>query len=158
MTCWIRSWGHYKRCIRRVALTICLETTKVQYLVFRECWTTKSPLAARWSWAFNMDYRYNVDLVAPCCVILLDYLRDTPLLRTMGLLDQVLVTQHGQFGAIPPPPFLSLSPLKSMWSGGAIPRPPKGVSQRCLRDTIWKQGKVGAIPLCDSISKRYWAI
>ena len=54
-------------------------------------------------------------------------LRDTarlsqqyPLLRAMGF----LVSQHGQVGAIPPPPFLSVSPLKSMRSGGAIPPPP----------------------------------
>ena len=38
---------------------------------------------------------------------------------------QILVSQHGQFGAIPSPPFLSLSPLVSMWSGGAIPPPPQ---------------------------------
>ena len=48
-----------------------------------------------------------------------DYLSDTPLLRTMGF----LVSQHGQLGAIPPPPFLSVSPLESMRSGGAIPSP-----------------------------------
>ena len=48
-----------------------------------------------------------------------------------------LVSQHGQLGAIPPPPFLSPSPLESMRSGGAIPPPPsKGVSQRYLRDTL----------------------
>ena len=32
-----------------------------------------------------------------------------------------LVSQHGQLGAIPPPPFLSVSPLESMRTGGAIP-------------------------------------
>ena len=51
-----------------------------------------------------------------------------------------LVSQHGQLGAIPPPPFLSVSPLESMRSGGVMP-PPKGVSQRYLRDTLLKQGK-----------------
>ena len=60
-----------------------------------------------------------------------------------------LASQHGQLGAIPPPPFLSMSPLESMRSGGAIPPPPsKGVSQRYSRDTLWKQGNwVGDPPL-----------
>ena len=61
-------------------------------------------------------------LVAPYCAIPRDYLSDTPLLRAMGF----LVSQHGQLGAIPPPPFLSVSPMKSMRSGGAIPPPQKG--------------------------------
>ena len=69
-------------------------------------------------------------LVAPYCAIPRDYLSDTPLLRAMGF----LVSQHGQLGAIPPPPFLGVSPLESMRSGGAIPL--KGVSQRYLRDTL----------------------
>ena len=78
------------------------------------------------------------NLVAPYCAIPRDYLSDTPLLRAMGF----LVSQHGQMGAIPPPPFLSASPLESMQTGGAIPPPPtEGVSQRYLRDTLWKQGK-----------------
>ena len=51
-----------------------------------------------------------------------------------------LVSQHDQFGAMPPLLFLSLSPLESMRSGGAMP-PTKGVSQRYLRDTTRKQGK-----------------
>ena len=61
-------------------------------------------------------------LVAPYCAIPGDYLSDTPVLRAMGF----LVSQHGQLGAIPPPPFLSISPLESMQSGGAIPPPQKG--------------------------------
>ena len=39
-------------------------------------------------------------LVAPYCAIPRDYLSDTPLLRAMGF----LASQHGQLGAIPPPP------------------------------------------------------
>ena len=74
---------------------------------------------------------YPLTLLAPYCAIPRDYLSDTPLLRAMGF----LVSQHGQLGAIPPPPFLSVSPLESMRSGGAIPPPSKGVSQRYLRDT-----------------------
>ena len=54
------------------------------------------------------------------------------LLRAMGF----LVSQHGEVGAIPPPPFLSVSPLESIRSGGAIPPPTKEVSQRYLRDTL----------------------
>ena len=46
-------------------------------------------------------------LVALYCAMPRDYLSDTPLLRAMGF----LVSQHGQLGAIPPPPFLSLSPF-----------------------------------------------
>ena len=61
-------------------------------------------------------------LVAPYCAIPRDYLSDTPLLRAMGF----LVSQHGQLGAIPPPPFLSVSTLESMRSGGAIPPPSNG--------------------------------
>ena len=50
-------------------------------------------------------------LVAPYCAIPRDYLSDTPLLRAMGF----LASQHGQLGAIPPPPpFLSVSPLESI--------------------------------------------
>ena len=66
--------------------------------------------------------------MAPYCAILRDYLSDTPLLCAMGF----LVSQHGQLGAIPPPPFLSVSPLESMQSGGAIPPPQKGyLSDTC---------------------------
>ena len=39
-----------------------------------------------------------------------------------------------------PLPFLSVSPLESMRTGG------KGVSQRYLRDTLWKQSQTRAIP------------
>ena len=63
-------------------------------------------------------------LVAPYCAIPRYYLSDTPLLRAMGF----LVSQHGQLGAIPPPPFLSVSPLESMRSGGAIPPLKRGIS------------------------------
>ena len=70
----------------------------------------------------------HVTLVAPYCAIPRDYLSDTPLLRAMGL----LVSQHGELGAIPRPPFLSVSPLESMRSGGAIPPPQKGyLSDTC---------------------------
>ena len=64
--------------------------------------------------------------VAPYCAIPRDDL--SPQLRAMGF----LVSQHGLLGAIPPPPFLSVSPLESMRSGGAIPAPQKGyLSDTC---------------------------
>ena len=72
-----------------------------------------------------------------------DYLSDTPLLRAMGF----LVSQHGQLGAIPPPPFLSISPLESMRSGGAIPPGPRqrGISAILARYPK-KTRQMGAIP------------
>ena len=93
-------------------------------------------------------------LVAPYCAIPRDYLSDTPLLRAMGF----LVSQHGQLGAIPPPPFLSVSPLESMRSGGAIPPPQKGyLSDTCA---IPYENKANGCdtPVCDTISKGYCAI
>ena len=68
-------------------------------------------------------------LVGPYCAILRDYLSDTLLLRAMGL----LVSQHGQLGAITPPPFLSASLFENMRSGGAIRTPQKGhLSDTCV--------------------------
>ena len=69
-----------------------------------------------------------------------------------------LVFQHGQLGAIPPPPFLSVSPLEYKRSRGAIPPPQKGY----LSDTsaIPYENKANGCdtPLCDTISKGYCAI
>ena len=58
-----------------------------------------------------------------------------------------LVSQHGQLGAIPPPPFLSVSTLESMRSGGAIPPPPhkRGISAILARYPM-KTRKTRAIP------------
>ena len=60
--------------------------------------------------------RECVGLVAPYRAIPQDFLSDTPLSRAVLF----LVSQNAQVGAIPPPPFLSVSPLESMRSGGAI--------------------------------------
>ena len=70
-------------------------------------------------------------LVAPYCAIPRDYLSDTPLLRAMGF----SVSQHGQMGAIPPPPFSEHFPLgeHAKWR---CETPSEGVSQRYLRDTL----------------------
>ena len=80
------------------------------------------------------------DLVAPYCAIPRDYLSDTPLLRAMGF----LVSQHGQLGAIPLPPFLSISPFESMQSGGAIPPLKRGISSIPARYPM-KTRQMGAI-------------
>ena len=84
-------------------------------------------------------------------------LRDTarlsqrrPLLRAMGF----LVSQHGQLGAIPPPPFLSVSPLESMRSGGVIPPPPQ---KGYLSDTCaipYENRQMGAIPPSAILSRK----
>ena len=88
-------------------------------------------------------------LVAPYCAIPRDYLSDTPLLRTMGF----LVSQHGQLGAIPPPPFLSISPLESMQSGGAIPPLKRGISAIPARYPM-KTRQMGAIPPSAILSRK----
>ena len=61
--------------------------------------------------------------------------------ETISAIPPYCALQHRQLGAIPPSPFLSVSPLKHMQSRGAIPPPLKKVSQRYLRDTLGKQGK-----------------
>ena len=95
------------------------------------------------------------NLVAPYCAIPRDYLSDTPLLRAMGF----LLSQHGQLGVIPPCPFLSVSPLEGMRSGGAIPPYTKGGISAILARCHMKTRHMGAIPLlCVTISKRYCAI
>ena len=94
-----------------------------------------------------------LNLVAPYRAIPRDYLSDTPLLPAMGF----LVSQHGQLGATPPPSFLSVSPLESMRSGGAIPPLKRGISAILARYPT-KTRQTGAIHLCDTISKGYCAI
>ena len=92
--------------------------------------------------------------MAPHCAIPRDYLSGTPLLRAMGF----LVSQHGQKGAIPPPPFLTVSPFEGMRNGGAIPPPQKGyLSDTCA---ISYENKANGCdtPLSDTISKGDCAI
>ena len=95
----------------------------------------------------------HMHLVAPYCAIPRDYLSDTPLLRAMGF----FVSQHGQLGAIPPPPFLSVSPLRSMQSGGAIPPPSKGHLSDTYATPYENKANGCDTPLCDTISKGYCA-
>ena len=92
------------------------------------------------------------------CALSGPVLRDTarpsqryPLLRAMGL----LVSQHGQLGAIPPPPFLSVSPLESMRSGGAIPPSPlKGGISAILARYPMNTRQMGAIPPSAILSRK----
>ena len=88
-------------------------------------------------------------LVALYCTIPRDYLSDTPLLRAMGF----LVSQHCQLGAIPPPPFLSISPLQSMRSGGAIPPLQKSISVILARYPM-KTRQMGVIPPSAILSRK----
>ena len=87
--------------------------------------------------------------MAPYCAIPRDYLSDTPLLRAMGF----LVSQDGKLGAIPPPPFLSVSPLESMRSGGAIPPHKRGISAILARYPV-KTSKTRAIPPSAILSRK----
>ena len=87
--------------------------------------------------------------MAPYCAIPRDYLSDTPLLRAMGF----LVSQHGQMGAIPPPPFLSVFPLESMQSGGAIPPLKRGISAILARYPT-KTRRMCAIPPSAILSRK----
>ena len=75
--------------------------------------------------------RHTLILLPPYCAIPRDYLSDTPLLHAMGF----LVSQHGQLGAIPPPPFLSVFPWRACEVEARYP-PTTGVSQRYLCDTL----------------------
>ena len=86
--------------------------------------------------------RSFADLCLRSFALFFVFLRSTeflsgPVLRDTTRLSQrytpiarygVLVSQHGQLGAIPPPPFLSVSPLESMRSGGAILPLKRGIS------------------------------
>ena len=93
-------------------------------------------------------------LVAPYRAMPRDYLSDTPLLRAMGF----LVSQHGQLGAIPPPPFLSIPPWRACEVKVRYPPPQKWyLSDTCA---IPYENKANGCdtPLCDTISKGYCAI
>ena len=116
-------------------------------------------LLAPWDLSFSSfssdkGRKRSIALVAPYCAIPRDYLSDTPLLRAMGF----LVSQHGQLGAIPPPPFLRVSPPGEHPKWRCDTHPQKGY----LGDTcaIPYENKANGCdtPLCDTISKGYCAI
>ena len=64
-----------------------------------------------------------------------------------------LVSQHGQLGAIPPPPFLRVSHLESMRSGGAIPSLKRGISAILARYPM-KIRQMGVIPPSAILSRK----
>ena len=78
------------------------------------------------------------------------YLSDTPLSHAMGF----LVSQHGQLGAIPLPPFLSVSPLEYMRSRGAIPPPLKRGISAILPRYPTKTRQMGARPPSAILSRK----
>ena len=69
--------------------------------------------------------------------------RYPPSLLAMGF----LVSQHGQLGAIPPPPFLSVSPLgeHAKWRCDTPPPPTRGISAILARYPV-KTRRMVAIP------------
>ena len=91
---------------------------------------------------FPAGLPFPVPLVAPYCAILRDYLSDTPLLRAMG----VLVSQHGQLGAIAPPSFSERFPLgeHAKWRCDTPPPFKRGISAILARYPM-KTRQMGAI-------------
>ena len=120
--------------------------------MFAHLKSQRNPTLYQFVWSFCINVL--TPLVAPYCAIPRDYLSDTPLLRAMGF----LVSQRGQLGAIPPPPFLSVSPLGVHAKWRCDTPPQKGY----LGDTCaipYKNKANGCdTPLCDTISKGYCAI
>ena len=70
----------------------------------------------------------------------------------------VFVSQHGQLGAIPPPPFLSVSPWRSYEVEVRYPPPKRGISAVLARYPMKTRQNACDTPLCDTISKRYCVI
>ena len=69
-----------------------------------------------------------------------------------------LVSQHGQFGAIPPPLFWAFPPWRACEVEVQYPPLKRGISAILARYPM-KTRQMGAIPpLCDTISKGYCAI
>ena len=90
-------------------------------------------------------------LVAPYCAIPRDYLSDTPpSLRAMGF----SVSQHGQLGAIPPSPFLIVSP-SGEHAKLRCDTPPlkRGISAILARYPM-KTRQMGAIPRSAILSRK----
>ena len=94
------------------------------------------------------------NLVAPYCAIPRDYLSNAPLLRAMGF----LVSQHGQLGAIPPPGLLWVFLSWRALEVEARYPPTKSVSQRYCAIPYENKANGCDTPLCDTISKGYYAI
>ena len=75
-------------------------------------------------------------------------------LRAMGF----LVSQHGQLGAIPPPPFSERFPLGELAKWRCDTLPQKGYLSDTGAIPYENRGNGCDTPLCDTISKRYCAI
>ena len=90
-------------------------------------------------------------LVAPYCALPRDYLSDTPIAR-YG------VSQHGQLGAIPPPPFSERFPRGEHTKWRCDTPSKRGISATLARQPSKNKANGCDTPLCDTISKRYCAI
>ena len=111
--------------------------------------TEKYPDPKVWVWvpfsSWNMPPKSRNTLSGP---VMRDTARPSqrypPPLCAMG----IWVSQHGKLCAMPPPPFLSLSPLQSMQSGGASPPTQKGyLSDTCATPHENKANRVRYPPL-----------
>ena len=94
--------------------------------------------------------------VAPYCAVL----RDTATISAIPpyCAYEVFGVSTWPIGCDTPPPFLSVSPLESMRSGGAIPPAQMGyLSDTCAIPYENKAQRM-RYPLCDTVSKRYCAI
>ena len=168
-------WINFLKITVTVTVLKCFRIRKVILSNTTVLWSCGSSDCKHWKILDQKPWKWDRDRMAighqSClssdswwlkCLLSGPVLRDTarlsqrypPSLRAMGF----LVSQHGQLGAIPPPPFLSVSPVESMRSGGAIPPSPKGY----LSDTgaIPYENKANGCdaPLCDTISKGYCSI
>ena len=100
-----------------------------------------------------------LDLVAPYCAILRDYLSDTPLLHVMGFFG----VSSWPIGCDTPSSFLSVSPLGEHAKRRCDTPPPPPPQQGYLSDTcrnlpMKTRQNACDTPLCDTISKGYCAI
>ena len=112
------------------------------------CFRLRSGFLPSRPW-IRLKTRWVMGLVAPYCAIPRDYLSDTPLLRAMGF----LVSQHGQLGAIPPPPFLSVPPLRTREVEVRYPPLKRGISAILARYPM-KTRQMGAIPPSAILSRK----
>ena len=87
--------------------------------------------------------------MAPYCAIPRDYLSDTPPIARYG----VLVSQHGQLGAIPPPPFSERFPIGEHAKWRCDTPPQKGYLSDTCAIPYENKAKTCDTPLCDTISK-----
>ena len=97
----------------------------------------------------NSPSREGPFSVAPYCAIPRDYLSDTPYCTLWGF----WCLNMANWVRYPPPPYLSVSPLESMRSGGAIPPLKRGISAILARYPM-KTRQMGAIPPSAVLSRK----